>query len=43
MAICLSILTGRLGGVLGSNMVGSLLDYHCESLFSLSGILLIGK
>lgn len=43
MAICISLMFGRLGSVVGSNVVALLLDDHCESVFYLSGTTVIGK
>lgn len=43
MAISISLMFGRLGSVVGSNMVAFLLDDYCESTFYLSGSVLLGK
>lgn len=43
MAICIALMFGRLGSVVGSNIVALLLDDHCESAFYLSGASVIGK
>lgn len=40
MAVCISLMFGRLGSVFGSNLVGLLLDSHCQVTFALSGITL---
>ncbi|XP_058465632.1 synaptic vesicle glycoprotein 2B-like isoform X2 [Malaya genurostris] len=42
MAVCISLMFGRLGSVVGANIVGVLLDTHCELSFWISGISLIG-
>lgn len=42
MAVSMSLMVGRLGGVFGTSMAGLLLDNYCEYLFSISGTLLIG-
>ncbi|XP_055524486.1 synaptic vesicle glycoprotein 2C [Wyeomyia smithii] len=41
MALCLILMTGRLGAMIGSNLVGFLLTYNCDLIFSLLGSLLI--
>lgn len=43
MAVCISLMMGRLGSVVGANIVGLLLDDHCELAFTLSGTSLICK
>lgn len=43
MAICISLMFARLGGVVGSNVASLLLKSHCQMLLGLSGSLLIGK
>lgn len=43
MAICISLMMGRMGSVVGANIVGLLLDNYCQWAFFLSGALLIGK
>nr|XP_029716305.1 synaptic vesicle glycoprotein 2B-like [Aedes albopictus] len=42
MAVCISLMFGRLGSVVGANMVGILLDTQCELTFWISGVSLIG-
>lgn len=42
MAICITLMMGRLGSVVGANIVGLLLDNYCQLAFSLSGACLIG-
>ncbi|XP_031629334.1 synaptic vesicle glycoprotein 2B-like isoform X2 [Contarinia nasturtii] len=37
MAICISLMFGRLGSVVGANTVALLIDNHCEMVFYLSG------
>ncbi|EAT35248.1 AAEL012574-PA [Aedes aegypti] len=41
MAVCMSSMFGRLGGVIGSNLFGLLLESQCELTFAIPGILLI--
>lgn len=41
MAVCISLMMGRLGSVVGANIVGLLISHHCESAFLASGISLI--
>lgn len=41
MAVCISLMFGRLGSVFGSNLVGLLLDSHCQVTFVLSGVTLL--
>lgn len=43
MALCISLMFGRLGSAAGANVAALLLDNHCESAFYLSGISLIGN
>ena len=43
MALCLILMTGRLGAMVGSNVVGFLLTLNCEMIFILLGGLLIGE
>lgn len=43
MAICISLMMGRMGSVVGTNVVAYLLDDHCESVFILSGSSLLGE
>lgn len=42
MAVCVSLMMGRVGSVVGANLVGILLDNYCEFVFSSSGAFLIG-
>ncbi|EDS25835.1 synaptic vesicle protein [Culex quinquefasciatus] len=42
MAVCISLMCGRAGSVVGANMVGLLLDSNCELTFWISGASLIG-
>ncbi|XP_058444418.1 synaptic vesicle glycoprotein 2C [Malaya genurostris] len=37
MALCLILMTGRLGAMVGSNLVGFLLTYNCDLIFVLLG------
>ncbi|XP_053686953.1 synaptic vesicle glycoprotein 2B-like [Sabethes cyaneus] len=41
MAVCISLMFGRLGSVVGANIVGMLLDTQCELTFWISGVSLI--
>lgn len=43
MAICMALMFGRLGSVVGANVVALLLNDHCETAFYLSGSTIIGK
>ena len=40
MALCLSLMSGRLGSVVGSNVIGALIDNYCEYTFLMPTILL---
>lgn len=42
MAVCISLMFGRLGCVVGANIVALLLENHCEAVFYLNGSNLIG-
>ncbi|XP_061390195.1 synaptic vesicle glycoprotein 2A-like [Musca vetustissima] len=41
MAVCISLMMGRLGSVAGANIVGALIINHCDTAFILSGSSLI--
>lgn len=41
MAICISLMLGRLGSVTGSNMVAYLIEENCEFTFYLCGTTLL--
>ncbi|XP_062564060.1 synaptic vesicle glycoprotein 2B-like [Armigeres subalbatus] len=41
MAVCMSSMFGRLGGVIGSNMFGFLLESQCELTFAIPSVLLL--
>ncbi|TMW48986.1 hypothetical protein DOY81_005930 [Sarcophaga bullata] len=42
MAVCISLMLGRIGSVTGSNVMGALIESHCEvALFSSSGALIL--
>lgn len=41
MAVCIALMVGRLGSVVGSNMLGILLEQHCELTFGIASVLLI--
>lgn len=43
MAVCISLMFARLGGLVGAYVVSILLESQCQILFELSGSLLIGK
>lgn len=43
MALSISLMFARFGGVVGSNTAALLLESNCESTFYLSGSVLIGK
>lgn len=43
MAVCISLLFGRLGCVVGANTAALLLENYCETVFYLSGSTVIGK
>ena len=38
MAVCISLMFGRFGSAVGSNIVGVLLDTNCEATFLMSGL-----
>lgn len=42
MAVSITATVARLGGVVGSNISGALLDQHCKIAFYIPGIALIG-
>ncbi|XP_058839887.1 synaptic vesicle glycoprotein 2B-like [Topomyia yanbarensis] len=41
LAVCISLMFGRLGTVVGTNMLGLLLDSYCEFTFAINGMLLL--
>ncbi|XP_062540912.1 synaptic vesicle glycoprotein 2B-like [Armigeres subalbatus] len=41
MAVCISLMIGRLGSAFGSNLLGILLEKHCELTFGVASLLLI--
>lgn len=42
MAVCISLMLGRIGSVTGSNVMGALIESHCEvALYSSSGALIL--
>lgn len=41
MALCLSLMSGRIGSVIGSNVIGTLLDNYCTYTFIMPSCLLI--
>lgn len=42
MAVCLTLMLGRLGGVFGVNMVALLIEDHCQLTFGLAGAIMLG-
>lgn len=43
MSVCVSMLFGRFGSAIASNLIGYLLETNCEVTFYLFGSLVIGK
>lgn len=43
MALSISLMFARLGGVIGANTAAYLLENSCETTFYLSGSILLGK
>lgn len=43
VAVCIILMSGRVGSVVGSNVVGFLIENNCEMAFGLTGSLGIGK
>lgn len=43
MAICIALMFSRLGSVFGANGSAILLDDHCETVFYVSGLTLLGN
>lgn len=43
MAVCVSLMMGRVGSVTGTNFVGLLLDDYCEVVFCSTGLILISR
>lgn len=43
MAICITLMMGRLGSIFGANITGLLLDNYCQLAFVVSGSILIRK
>lgn len=41
MAVCISMMVGRLGSVVGANLLGFLLDSQCELTFAIPGTFLL--
>lgn len=41
MAVCISLMLGRIGSVTGSNVMGALIETHCETALYSSSIALI--
>lgn len=43
MAVCLVLMMGRLGGVIGTNTVAIFLDSHCELSFFVGSAFMFGN
>lgn len=43
VAVCIILMSGRIGSVVGSNVVGFLIENNCEMAFGITGALGIGK
>lgn len=43
MATCFIFMFGRIGGLAGGNLIGALVEHHCNSIFNVYGILSIGE
>lgn len=43
MAVCIALMFGRLGCVIGANVAALLLEHYCESVFYLFGSIMLGK
>ncbi|XP_037044114.1 synaptic vesicle glycoprotein 2B-like [Bradysia coprophila] len=43
MALCLSLMSGRIGSVIGANLIGTMLDNYCDYTFVMPTILLISS
>lgn len=43
MATCFIFMFGRIGGLAGGNLIGALLENHCNTIFNIFGVLSIGK
>lgn len=43
MALCISLMFGRLGCVFGANTAALLLENHCEIVFYVSGTTILGE
>lgn len=41
MAVCIALMIGRFGSVVGSNMLGMLLEENCELTFGIASVLLV--
>lgn len=41
--MCILLMFGRLGGIVGANVAALLLDNHCETVFYLSGSSILGN
>lgn len=43
IAVCIVLMSGRIGSVVGSNVVGYLIENNCELAFGINGIVGIGE
>lgn len=43
MALCIIFMLGRIGSVVGSNVIGVLINVNCNSIFFIYGALLASK
>lgn len=41
MAVCLTVMMGRLGGMVGVNMVALLIENHCELTFGIASVIVL--
>lgn len=43
MAVCVVLMFGRLGSIVGSNLIGAILEVNCSGTFYLYSIFIIGE
>lgn len=43
MAVCISLMVGRIGCVIGANVAALLLERYCETVFYLFGSMMLGE
>lgn len=43
MAVCIILMSGRIGSVVGSNSIGFLIESNCELAFGITGSLGVGE